>query len=160
MTTFDLPLRAPGGEPVDLWRTLVSHGFAELSPTDLDEEHRTLAFTVRVPGGRPRRVRISEGSRRRARLDVLGPPPGPKVVRAVLDGAAQVLRLDQDLSSFYLLTEGDPDLAWAAAGAGRMLRSPTVFFDRSKNKSGKWCSMNACGNRAKVRAFRARQAAE
>ncbi|HEX6579263.1 MAG TPA: CGNR zinc finger domain-containing protein, partial [Actinomycetota bacterium] len=35
-----------------------------------------------------------------------------------------------------------------------------VFFDRSKNKSGKWCSMNACGNRAKVRAFRARQAAE
>ena len=36
----------------------------------------------------------------------------------------------------------------------------SVFFDRSKNKSGKWCSMNACGNRAKVRAFRARRAAE
>jgi hypothetical protein len=36
----------------------------------------------------------------------------------------------------------------------------TVFFDRSKNKSGKWCSMESCGNRAKVRAFRARQAAE
>ena len=35
-----------------------------------------------------------------------------------------------------------------------------VFFDRSKNKSGKWCSMDSCGNRAKVRAFRARQAAE
>jgi predicted RNA-binding Zn ribbon-like protein len=36
----------------------------------------------------------------------------------------------------------------------------TVFFDRSKNKSGKWCSMSSCGNRAKVRAFRERQAAE
>jgi predicted RNA-binding Zn ribbon-like protein len=35
-----------------------------------------------------------------------------------------------------------------------------VFFDRSKNKSGKWCSMSSCGNRAKVRAFRKRQAAE
>jgi predicted RNA-binding Zn ribbon-like protein len=35
----------------------------------------------------------------------------------------------------------------------------SVFFDRSKNKSGKWCSMASCGNRAKVRAFRARQAA-
>jgi len=34
-----------------------------------------------------------------------------------------------------------------------------VFYDRSKNKSGKWCSMSSCGNRAKVRAFRARQAA-
>ena len=34
-----------------------------------------------------------------------------------------------------------------------------VFFDRSKNQSGKWCSMSSCGNRAKVRAFRERQAA-
>jgi predicted RNA-binding Zn ribbon-like protein len=36
----------------------------------------------------------------------------------------------------------------------------SVFFDHSKNKSGKWCSMSSCGNRAKVRAFRERQAAE
>ena len=91
MTTLELDLRAPGGEPVDLWRTLISHGFAGLSPTVLDEEHRSLAFTIRVPGGRPRRVRVSEdagngGRGGRARLDVLGPRPGPKVVRAVLDG--------------------------------------------------------------------------
>ena len=33
-----------------------------------------------------------------------------------------------------------------------------VFYDRSKNRSGRWCSMSVCGNRAKVRAFRARQA--
>jgi predicted RNA-binding Zn ribbon-like protein len=40
--------------------------------------------------------------------------------------------------------------------------SPTcrsVFYDRSKNHSGKWCSMQTCGNRAKVRAFRERQTA-
>ena len=56
LTTLELDLRAPGGEPVDLWRTLISHGFAGLSPTVLDEEHRSLAFTIRVPGGRsPRR---------------------------------------------------------------------------------------------------------
>lgn len=35
----------------------------------------------------------------------------------------------------------------------------SVFFDRSKNHSGKWCSMQSCGNRAKVRAFRERRAA-
>ena len=34
-----------------------------------------------------------------------------------------------------------------------------VFYDRSRNRTGKWCSMAACGNRAKVRAFRERQAA-
>jgi predicted RNA-binding Zn ribbon-like protein len=32
-----------------------------------------------------------------------------------------------------------------------------VFYDRSKNHSGKWCSMQSCGNRNKVRAWRARQ---
>jgi predicted RNA-binding Zn ribbon-like protein len=32
-----------------------------------------------------------------------------------------------------------------------------VFYDRSKNHSGRWCSMNACGGRAKVAAFRERQ---
>ncbi len=35
-----------------------------------------------------------------------------------------------------------------------------VFYDHSKNHSGKWCSMQSCGNRNKVRAWRARQAAE
>ncbi|MGH2679348.1 MAG: DNA-3-methyladenine glycosylase family protein [Actinomycetota bacterium] len=143
MTSLDLELRAPGGEPVDLWRTLVSHGFAELSPTVLDEEHRVLAFTVRVPGGRPRRVRISEGSDRAARVDVLGPRPGPNVVRGVLDGTAHVLRLDQDLSHFYLLAAADPDLAWAATGAGRMLRSPTVFEDVVKTVCTTNCAWSA-----------------
>jgi predicted RNA-binding Zn ribbon-like protein len=34
-----------------------------------------------------------------------------------------------------------------------------VFFDHSKNHSGRWCSMQSCGNRAKVRAWRERQRA-
>jgi CGNR zinc finger len=41
--------------------------------------------------------------------------------------------------------------------------SPTcrsVFYDRSKNRSGKWCVMAECGNRAKVRAYRARERAK
>lgn len=35
----------------------------------------------------------------------------------------------------------------------------SVFYDRSKNRSGRWCSMDVCGNRAKVRAWRERQKA-
>jgi N-glycosylase/DNA lyase len=141
--TLDLALRAPGGEPVDLWRTLISHGFAGLSPTLLDEANRSLAFTVRVPAGRPRRVRVSEGTRRRAQVDILGPRPGPKVVDAVLDGTAHVLRLEQDLAPFYLRAKEDPDLAWAAAGAGRMLRSPTVFEDVVKTVCTTNCAWSA-----------------
>ena len=32
-----------------------------------------------------------------------------------------------------------------------------VFYDSSKNASGRWCSMSACGGRAKVRNHRRRQ---
>ena len=35
----------------------------------------------------------------------------------------------------------------------------SVFWDGSKNRSGRWCSMEACGNQAKVRAYRERERA-
>jgi predicted RNA-binding Zn ribbon-like protein len=31
-----------------------------------------------------------------------------------------------------------------------------VFFDASRNRSGRWCSMQSCGNKAKTAAYRAR----
>lgn len=31
-----------------------------------------------------------------------------------------------------------------------------AFYDGSRNRSGRWCSMASCGNRAKTRAFRDR----
>ena len=31
-----------------------------------------------------------------------------------------------------------------------------AFYDRSKNRSAKWCSMQTCGNMAKARTYRAR----
>jgi predicted RNA-binding Zn ribbon-like protein len=34
-----------------------------------------------------------------------------------------------------------------------------AFYDRSRNRGGNWCQMGLCGNRAKNRAYRARQAA-
>jgi 3-methyladenine DNA glycosylase/8-oxoguanine DNA glycosylase len=143
MTTLEIPLRSPGGEPVDLWRTLISHGFAGLAPTVLDETNRSLAITVRVPSGRPRRVRVSEGRADHALLTVLGPRPGPRVIRAVVDGVAHVVRLDQDLSAFYLRAREDPELAWATTGAGRMLRSPTVFEDVVKTVCTTNCAWGA-----------------
>ena len=32
-----------------------------------------------------------------------------------------------------------------------------AFYDESKNRSGTWCDMAVCGNRAKVRAYRERR---
>ena len=42
----------------------------------------------------------------------------------------------------------------------RVCRDPScgwVFFDQSRNRSGLWCDMAVCGNRAKARNFRARR---
>jgi N-glycosylase/DNA lyase len=128
-TRIEVRLTGRGGEPVDLWRTMNSHGFAELAPTRLDETARTLEVTLRVRAGRPRRVRISEGRRGRAVVEILGPAAGMRAQEDVIAGVSHVLRLDQDLSEFYSKIEGDPDLAWAADGAGRMLQSASVFED-------------------------------
>ena len=43
--------------------------------------------------------------------------------------------------------------------ACRNERCRWVFYDHSRNHTGTWCSMRICGNRHKVRAHRARQAA-
>jgi N-glycosylase/DNA lyase len=40
-----------------------------------------------------------------------------------------MFRLDEDLSGFYEVVGDDPELGWCVAGAGRMLRAPTVFED-------------------------------
>jgi predicted RNA-binding Zn ribbon-like protein len=34
-----------------------------------------------------------------------------------------------------------------------------AFFDETKNRSGTWCAMSVCGNRAKARSFRKRHVA-
>jgi len=58
----ELELAGAGGEPVDLWRTLASHGVADLAPNAIDEEERTLETTLALPRGRARTIRIRSGA--------------------------------------------------------------------------------------------------
>lgn len=124
---FDIPLQGSGGEPVDLLRTLTSHGLASLPPLEIDETQVTLTTTLMVPGSRPRTIRVSRGGRGQARVEVPGRPPGRRAAEALSATVRHVLHMDEDLSEFYELASGDPDLSWVALGAGRMIRSPTVF---------------------------------
>jgi 3-methyladenine DNA glycosylase/8-oxoguanine DNA glycosylase len=137
---IDIRLRGPRGEPVDLWRTMVSHGFHELAPAQIDEERRSLTLTLRVRRGRPRRITISHGRGARARVDVAGPAPSDAARASIATDVARILHLDQDLSGFYAIAAEDPALAWAATGAGRMLRSPTVWEDVVKTLCTTNCS--------------------
>jgi len=116
----ELPLVGAGGEPVDLKRTLASHGVASLPPSSIDEKTWTLEVTL--PSGRgARTVRVSQGRPGYAQVDGATKP--------TLAQLRHMLRLDEDLSPFYVVAREDPTLAWAASGAGRMLRSPTVYED-------------------------------
>jgi 3-methyladenine DNA glycosylase/8-oxoguanine DNA glycosylase len=128
-SVIHLPLAGPAGEPVDLWRTLVSHGVADLAPSSVDEERRRLVTTVPLDGQRARTLLVSEAGRRRARVEVVGPPLGARGRLRVTDLLRVMLNLDEDLSGFYAVASQDPELAWVTGGAGRMLRSPTVFED-------------------------------
>jgi predicted RNA-binding Zn ribbon-like protein len=45
---------------------------------------------------------------------------------------------------------------WPRLKACRSDTCQWAFYDRSRNRSGKWCSMEVCGNRAKARTYRHR----
>ena len=139
--TIEVPVVGAGGEPVDLWRTIVSHGVASLPPAQVDEGARTMAITLPVDNG-ARTVRISEGGAGRAKLELLG-RAGPRQVERLTEAVRHVLRLDEDLSAFYELAANDPELAWVAAGAGRMVRSATVFEEVVKTVCTTNCTWSA-----------------
>jgi 3-methyladenine DNA glycosylase/8-oxoguanine DNA glycosylase len=139
----ELRLVGAGGEPVDLRRTIASHGVADLPPNRIDEDAVTLESTVRLARGRPRTVQIEQGSPGKARITVLGDAPGQATAQALLDRVAHILRLDEDLSDFYARVREDPELAWVARGAGRLIRSETVFEDVVKTICTTNCAWSA-----------------
>jgi 3-methyladenine DNA glycosylase/8-oxoguanine DNA glycosylase len=136
-----IQLRGAGGEPVDYLRTLRSHGVAELPPMFVTEPPPRLETTLLVPGG-ARAVVVEASGQRAVRISSrgrIGVATGSAIVAAV----RHILRLDADLSAFYEACGDDPELAWVSAGAGRMMRSPTVFEDVVKTICTTNCTWSA-----------------
>jgi 3-methyladenine DNA glycosylase/8-oxoguanine DNA glycosylase len=137
-----IQLIGAGGEPVDFARTLLSHGVADLPPNEIAPDG-TLLSTVLTAGEGAWVVELSSDGAGRALLSAPATAP-PTALRPAL--AAQIrhmLRLDEDLSAFYLVAAADPTLAWVVAGAGRMMRSPTVFEDLVKTICTTNCAWSA-----------------
>ncbi len=139
---IELPLRGAGGEPVDLWRTINSHGLVDLPPMRIDQNARSLDVTLALSGG-ARTLTITSGRPGHAAVQTAGVRPGKRATGEIVEAAAHVLRLGDDLSDLYALVAEDPDLAWAAAGAGRLIRSPTVFEDVVKTICTTNCAWSA-----------------
>jgi N-glycosylase/DNA lyase len=107
----------------------------------LDEEtYDRLELTIPLDGARPRTVTVTPGEQGHARVEVQGRAPGGTAAESLLVTIRHVLNLDEDLSPFYEVAAEDPDLAWVTSGAGRMIRSPTVFEEVVKTVCTTNCS--------------------
>lgn len=127
--TAEFPLVGPKGEAIDLRRVFLSHGIAELPPMRLDQKSWSFEITVPLAGIGARTLAISQARPGHGLISVTGQSVTPRVGDAVMAQVRHVLSLDDDLTPFYTVAADDPDLAWVLSGAGRMVRSPTVFED-------------------------------
>ncbi len=127
--TAEFPLVGAAGEVIDLRRVFLSHGIAELPPMRLDQKAWTFEITVPLARVGARTLKISQARPGHGLISVTGQSPTPQVGAAVMAQIRHVLSLDLDLTPFYAVAAEDPDLTWVLMGAGRMVRSPTVFED-------------------------------
>lgn len=135
-----MEIRVPVPPSFSFKRTAASHGWSELPPCSINAGYTTLRRVVSLGAGRaPVAVEISgaDGALlvaapgRLARRDV------EKITRDV----RHMFRLDDDLDGFYAALSAAPGYEWVArSGAGRLLRSPTVYEDLVKSLATTNCS--------------------
>lgn len=112
-------------------RTVLSHGWCALPPFEFDKNAWTLTRVLDAGQLRPVTVRISStnGGLELKTSRKLGKKASERIVRDV----RHMFRLDDDLEGFYRTTAAEPEFSWIAKeGAGRLLRSPTIFEDLVK----------------------------
>ncbi|MBV8074144.1 MAG: Fe-S cluster assembly protein HesB [Candidatus Eremiobacteraeota bacterium] len=136
-----LPLVGAGGEPIDLRRTICSHGLIDLLPHRPAGDYRALETTLRFEDD-ARTVRIAEEPKGCLTIALAG-RSSAAMRAAALAAVRTMLALDDDLSGFYARVADDPQLAWAAKGAGRLMRSPTAFEDVIKTILTTNCAWSA-----------------
>jgi 3-methyladenine DNA glycosylase/8-oxoguanine DNA glycosylase len=132
-------------EPFDLALTVESHGWYGLAPWRWEPERQVLGRPLRLAGGR---VVDAEVTPVKGGLHFRAAAQGrlsAAEAREAREAFAACLALEEDLAPFRARVEelealraagrgkDLPDLRWALArGAGRLLRSPSVFEDAVK----------------------------
>jgi len=112
-------------------RTIISHGWCELLPFEIEQDKWRLTRVIDL-GKKPPVTIVMTATKRFVRVTT-SRPLGKADTREVVRATGHILRLDDDMERFYRATNADPGFEWIAKqGAGRMLRSPTVFEDLVK----------------------------
>lgn len=133
--TGRLRLAWPAGFSLD--RTVRSHGWYGLAPNAYDRPlgrfHRTLA----LPDAGPLTVTVHADG-----LVTWGRVAASRADRAAIRAQlSRMLCLDDDLADLHAACRRVPALSWVpASGAGRLLRSPTVWEDLARTLATTNCS--------------------
>ena len=126
-----MELKIPTPTYFSFRRTVASHGWYELPPFALDTGKWELSRVIDV-GQKPPVTIFLTGRKTHVRVNTSRALTKSEAA-IVLRYARHILRLDDDLDPFYVATDNDPEFAWIGQqGAGRLLRSPTVYEDLVK----------------------------
>jgi 3-methyladenine DNA glycosylase/8-oxoguanine DNA glycosylase len=126
---MELTIRTP--PEFSFKRTVISHGWYGLLPFELERDKWILHRVLDLIDDKPVSIAIS-GRKRQLRIQT-SRRLSQRSVKKVIADVRHMLRLDDDMASFYGMVRGEDDFAWVVdQGAGRMLRSPTVFEDLVK----------------------------
>lgn len=137
MVTTAFKIAAPAD--FNFRRTVYSHGWYDLPPFELDKENWVLTRVFDIENSAPVAASIREAS---GGLEIEIFAEADKLTAAkVLKDFRHCLRLDEDYSEFYRLTDKSKHFRWISETAsGRLLRSPTVFEDLIKTICTTNCS--------------------
>lgn len=148
-------------DPATLHRWLHDHGLADpdtdLGDTDLDralavrEALRELLHANHDGVAAPEALAVLQRESDRAPLTVAFAPDGHAALAPGGTG------MDRSIGMLLaIVLHAMHDGTWERLKACRNDGCRWAFYDRSRNRSGRWCDMSTCGNRAKVAAYRQR----
>jgi N-glycosylase/DNA lyase len=120
----------------------MSHGWRALLPFEFDEAGWSITRVLDpgAGGGAPVTVHITSGDGSLA-VSIARRKLGTRAVARITRDVRHMFRLDDEMSLFYAAVAGDANFSWIAGeGAGRLLRSPTVYEDLVKTICTTNCS--------------------
>lgn len=119
----------------------MSHGWRALLPFEFDEAAWSIT-RVLAPGGdgAPATVHITSQDDALS-INITRRKLGKRAVARITRDVRHMFRLDDEMSVFYAAVADDPAFNWIVReGAGRLLRSPTVYEDLVKTICTTNCS--------------------
>jgi len=134
---MELTIKPP--KTFNFHRTVRSHGWYGLLPFELDKAKWKLVRVLDREQRKPMTVEIT--SRKNSLRIMTSRAVSERAARNIIRDVRHMFRLDDDLQLFYEAMSADTAFAWISEqGAGRLLRSPTVYEDLVKMNCTTNCS--------------------